>query len=169
MTCLYKNNGAVSCVGGNIWFIWSLYRPIGSHLHTCVPQGVSGNWIPKWMGSFHGQILIETATHSFGTEKLFYKIMWKPTAYSMKQLIDIVLAIFDKFEVIWLYPSVNVWKCYIKYEFFPFWLTNKLLWMSDLQIIHIIKALYGIKKGHKLMIIFNFKLLIYIYNTWYIW
>ncbi len=32
MTCLYKNNGAVSCVGGNIWFIWSLCLPIGSLL-----------------------------------------------------------------------------------------------------------------------------------------
>ena len=28
MTCLYKNNGAVSCVGGNALFIWSLYLPI---------------------------------------------------------------------------------------------------------------------------------------------
>ncbi len=29
MTCLYKNNGAVSCVGRNVWYIWSLYLPVG--------------------------------------------------------------------------------------------------------------------------------------------
>ncbi len=28
MTCIYKNNGAVSCVGGNFLFFWSLYLPI---------------------------------------------------------------------------------------------------------------------------------------------
>ncbi len=33
ITCLYKNNGAVSCVGGNVLFIWSLYLPIAALLH----------------------------------------------------------------------------------------------------------------------------------------
>ena len=35
------------------------------HLHPGVPQGVFGTLIPNCMGSCHGQILIETATHSW--------------------------------------------------------------------------------------------------------
>ena len=38
-----------------------------SHLHSGEPQCVPGTLIPNCMGSCHGQILIETATHSFGT------------------------------------------------------------------------------------------------------
>ncbi len=34
-----------------------------SRLHPGVPQSVPGDWIPNCMGSCHGQILIETATH----------------------------------------------------------------------------------------------------------
>ncbi len=36
-----------------------------SHLHRGVLQGVPGTLIPNCVGSCHGQILIETATHSF--------------------------------------------------------------------------------------------------------
>ena len=38
MTCLYKNNGAVSCVGGNVLFIWTLYLPIGLLLEIRLPR-----------------------------------------------------------------------------------------------------------------------------------
>ena len=54
MTCLYRNYGAVSCVGGNVL----------SHLHPGVPQGIPSTLIPNCMGSYHGQILIETAKDS---------------------------------------------------------------------------------------------------------
>ncbi len=56
MTCLYKNNGAVSCVVGKCLI----------HLFTLPAHRFASTLIPNCMGSCHGQILIETATHSFG-------------------------------------------------------------------------------------------------------
>ncbi len=52
MTCLYKNNGAVSCVGGNVLFIWSLYLPI-RHAPWCAARytryfDTKLHWILPW-------------------------------------------------------------------------------------------------------------------------
>ena len=56
LTMLYKNNGAVSCVVSDSLSDWALYRGI--------QQGGSEVRISSWTGLNHGQISIETATHS---------------------------------------------------------------------------------------------------------
>ncbi len=56
---LYKNNGAVSCVGNYFLFIknkQTLTKFNGRALHW-------PNLIPNRIGFFHGQILIENATY----------------------------------------------------------------------------------------------------------
>ncbi len=58
---LYKNNGAVSCVGN--------YFPFIQPAHPGVSQGVPGTLVPNCMESCYGQIsIIETATYSLGTQ-----------------------------------------------------------------------------------------------------
>ncbi len=60
ITGLYKNNGAVSCVGKYFPFIQQLYR-----IYLAISQGVTFNLIPNHIESCYGQISIETATYSF--------------------------------------------------------------------------------------------------------
>ncbi len=42
---------------------------LSGNMSQTVPQGVPGTLIPNCMGSCHGQILIETATHSFNLKQ----------------------------------------------------------------------------------------------------
>ena len=53
---LYKNNGAVSCVG--------ICTQLTYRIHPGVSHDVTFNLIPNRIGFCHGQILIEPATYS---------------------------------------------------------------------------------------------------------
>ncbi len=82
---LYKNNGAVSCVGNYYLFITELAHRV----HPGMSQDVSCNLIPHCMGHCHGQILIETATYSsirsristYHSSKIVYWVFAQPFGY----------------------------------------------------------------------------------------
>ncbi len=79
MTCLYKNNGAVSCVGAEFLFIWSLYLP-RSHHHSRTRKGCQHVLMLLYIESIDGQFPIQTATHSlsiafFDQDSLVVKII----------------------------------------------------------------------------------------------
>ncbi len=62
---LYKNNGAVSCVGIYFLFMLLCCKQLTYRVHPGVSHGVNFKLPPNHIGFCHGQILIETATYSF--------------------------------------------------------------------------------------------------------